>query len=353
MMTKIEDYVISPPPSDVDIRGDIIPVADIENRTPCLRKEDYYYLRELYNLFQNDASSFKYNFESDNSFKGLLNNIFALSNISDNSSIGINWHLKEGMDASQFNGFKDISLNGAQQQLKDWLKNSNSIVVFDIPPSTTLSHRKLDADIIRKCYRFLSQDMFRQVRSISNGQLAFNYTLEEKSFEYQYPVLDENYNVYYATNTGSIVYNGFEIVLRGISDRGKYIGMHRLERNGNTGLEYYHSIAFPTSTITADVVFSSPVVEAYTLLYLHTSYSVDDWFPIIRPMTGSGLNWSVEILKRSDYDFMTSGITVPTLNEWVKTKANKIEFSVSIGQIFARFENQYFSLPPSWNWKPS
>ena len=350
MMTKIEDYVISPPPSDADIRGDIIPVADIENRTPCLRKEDYYYLRELYNVFQN-GEYWKDNFESDYSFQNLLHSIFDLSNIYVNQDFGINWHLNEGMDASQFNGFKDISFNDAQKQIVDWLKNSNYILVFDdIPSSTILSLRKLDADMIRKCYRFLSQDMFRQVRNVSNGQFAFNYTLKEKSFEYQYPVLDGNGNVYYDTNTGSIVYNGFNIRLSGTEGRKRYIGMHRFQRSGNNGIEYYHSIAFPTSTITADVVFSSPVVEAYALLYL---YSSGDWLPIIRPMTGSGLNWSVEILKRSDYDFINSGITVPILNEWVKTKAHVIEFNPFIKQIFARFENQYFALPSAWTWKPS
>jgi hypothetical protein len=115
-------------------------------------------------------------------------------------------------------------------------------------------------------------------------------------------------------------------------------------------------MVFPTSTVTADIVFSAPVVEAYALLFLsvdridaHRSHSL----PLLRPMTGSGVNWSVEILKRSDYDLVASNFTVPTLNEWVSTKAETTWFDSYVECIFARFETPYFALPSEWNWSPS
>jgi hypothetical protein len=70
-------------------------------------------------------------------------------------------------------------------------------------------------------------------------------------------------------------------------------------------------------------------------------------------MTGLGVNWSVEILKRSDYDLVASNFTVPTLNEWVSTKAETTWFDSYVECIFARFETPYFALPSEWNWSPS
>ena len=70
-------------------------------------------------------------------------------------------------------------------------------------------------------------------------------------------------------------------------------------------------------------------------------------------MDGSGVNWSVDILKRSDYDIMTSSMSVPALDEWVGTSATPTSFRAEIDRVFARFANPYFALPPEWDWSPS
>jgi hypothetical protein len=361
MMTKIEDYVVLPPPSGTDITGNIIPVADVENRTPCLRKEDYYYIRELWNAYRNDSTLYKSDFFTSYNFRSLLSDIFRYINSwREDSSINEHTHMRAGMASYSFTG--SLTDNSdyfpLEVQFMDWLKSSNTIVSLDNPPVLPQSGEKLDADLIRYFYRFLSQDMLRQVRSSSVGKRAFNYTLKTKDFAYEYPKLDSSDNLYYIPRTGNVVESGDAISVAGISSSGKQVGMHSLNRySSSTGeKEYYNSMVFPTSTVTADIVFSAPVVEAYALLFLsvdridaHRSHSL----PLLRPMTGSGVNWSVEILKRSDYDLVTSNVTVPTLNEWVSTKAETTYFNSTVDCIFARFETPYFALPSEWNWSPS
>ena len=58
MMERIADYRLAPPSSGEDISGEIIPVADIDGRVASLRKEDYYYLRELWSAFRNDSTAY-------------------------------------------------------------------------------------------------------------------------------------------------------------------------------------------------------------------------------------------------------------------------------------------------------
>lgn len=348
MMTKIEDYVVSPPPSGTDITGNIIPVADVENRTPCLRKEDYYYIRELWNAYRNDSSLYKSDFFTSYNFRSLLSDILRDTNSwREDSEIYYHTHMKAGMDSYSFTG--NLADDSYSSQFFDWMKSSNAIVSFDNPPVLPKYGEKLDAETIRYFYRFLSQDMFRQVESSSWGKRAFNYSVKEKSFSYESPKLDSSYNLYYVPETGSVEENISTIASLGMRTLNRY--------NSSTGeKEYYNSVVFPTSTVTADIVFSAPVVEAYALLiitgYRHDAHS-HQGLPLLRPMTGSGVNWSVEILKRSDYDLVTSNLTVPTLNEWVSTKAEETDFDSYVSYIFARFEPPYFALPSEWNWSPS
>lgn len=360
MMTKIEDYVLNPPPSGTDITGNIIPMADIENRMPCLRNEDYYYIRELWDAYRNEGSRYNHDF-SDPDCRELLSDILQCTNSwREDIQIFPHTYIKAGMESYSFTGslIDNPDHFSLEVQFMDWLKSSNKIMSFDNQPVLPKSGEKLDADIIRYFYRVLSQDMLRKVESSSLGKRAFNYTVKEKSFSYEYPSLDSPLsggNLYYTSTTGNVVGDEHSISITLGDER---LGMLSLDRySSSTGeTEYYNSIVFPASTVTADIVFSAPVVEAYALLYLDVRR--DDahrtqGLPLLRPMTGSGVNWSVEILKRSDYDLVTSNITVPTLNEWVSTKAEETYFDSYIDCIFARFETPYFALPSEWNWSPS
>lgn len=354
MMTRIEDYVLVPPPSETDITGEIIPVADIENRTPFLRQEDYYYIRELWNAYRNDSSLNRNNFLSSYNFRSLLSDILYYTNQwSNDTYINEHLHLRAGLGSYSFTG--SLVDNNYETGLLNWMKSSNAIVSFDNPPVAPAVYEKLDAETIRHFYKFLAQDMFRQVQSNSVGKRAFNYTVNAKTFTYEYPKLDSSDNLYYIPMTGEVVESNGYIQVNGISTNNKQVGMHSLDRyNSSTGKEeYYNSVAFPSSTITADIVFNAPVVEAYAELGVNVYAGKYQGLALLRPMTGSGVNWRVEILKRSDYDLATSNLTVPALNEWVSTGAQTTYFNSIVRRIFARFATPYFALPSAWNWSPS
>lgn len=55
MMTSLQDYKFcEPKPPATAIDGEIIPTADIDNRHPTLRFEDWYYLKEMIHFLRGD-----------------------------------------------------------------------------------------------------------------------------------------------------------------------------------------------------------------------------------------------------------------------------------------------------------
>ena len=360
MMTKISDYLISAPPSDTDITGNIIPVADIEGKDALLRKEDFYYLRELWNAYNNDIR--QYNLDFGQSGASLLTLIGQIINtLNEDKSLTYMTpatHMKAGLASYAFTG--SISTGSAvDKQFFNWMKNANAIVTLDGSPISPTHGGKIDADAVRYFYRFLTQDMFRQVNDTSRtGTRAFTFTTETKSVPYSYPKLDSSNNLEFVQMTGQIKGASGTVTVDGISGNGQQIGMHSLQRynSSSRAYEYYNSVAFPSATTTADITFSSPVVEAYAQITLYVSSRTGQFsqgLQLLRPMTGSGVNWSVDLLKRSDYDLVTANMTVPALDAWVGTGATETYFSATIERVFARFANPYFALPSEWNWSPS
>lgn len=355
MMMSVSDYLLSVPPSGEDITGDIIPVADIDGRSAALRKEDYYYLRELWSVFRNESSGLTTKFSSYN-FRSLISStiLYYLNQWKSDTSINEHTHMRAGLSSYSFTG--DIQSSGYSNQFLNWMKKNNAIVTFDGSPVSPAPGKRIDADVVRYLYRFLAQDMFRQVRDISlGGTRAFTFTTEVKNFQYSYPKLDSKYNLEFVQMVGQVKGSGGYVNIDGISENGQQVGMHTLRRYSSSGggYEYYNSVAFPSSTITADITFSAPVVEAYALMTINISGSINQGLQVLRPMTGSGENWSVDILKRSDYDLATSNLSVPALDEWVGTSASATYFNAKIEMVFARFANPYFALPSEWDWSPS
>lgn len=357
MMTSISDYLLSAPPSGEDITGDIIPVADVAGRSAALRKEDYYYLRELWSAFSNDGTGLTTQFSSY-SFRSLISStiLYYLNQWKSDTQMQSHTHMKAGLSSYSFTGTLQSSPASSPwvQQFFNWMKENNAVVTFDDSPAAPVSYGKIDADVVRYLYKFLTQDMFRQVRDTSlGGTRAFTFTVEPKSIPYTCPKLDSDNNLVSESVEGQLTGSGGTVSANGAGG-GLHIGMHSLKKYflSENKDKYYNSFAFPTSTVTADVTFSAPVVEAYAVitLSLNVDGNVGQGLQLLRPMTGSGVNWSVDLLKRSDYDLVSTNLTVPALDEWVDTRAQVTYFTASIDRVFARFSSPYFALPPEWNW---
>ena len=353
MMTQISDYILAVPPSGEDITGNIIPVADIDGKDATLRKEDYYYLRELWSVYRNDNTAYTTAFSPYGIRSLIASSILYYLNLwKSDTYITSHTHMKVGLPSYSFTG--NISSSWSSQ-FYNWMKNNNAIVTFDGSPVSPVAKGDINADVARYAYRFLAQDMFRQVRDISlGGTRAFTFTTEVKNIPYSYPKLDSEDNLEFVQMVGQVKGSGGYVNTDGISWNGEQVGMHTVKRyNSSAGAyEYYNSVAFPSSTITADITFSAPVVDAYALMTIYIDGRINQGLQVLRHMTGSGVNWSVDILKRSDYDLVTSNLSVPALDEWVGTSASATYFNANIERVFARFANPYFALPSEWDWSP-
>ena len=357
MMTRISDYLLSAPPSDADITGNIIPVADIEGRDAALRKEDYYYLRELWSAFRNDGVAYTSAFTGNYSLRSLIASeiLSYLNQWKSDTSINEHTHMRAGLASYSFTGSIESTVFQSLQFF-NWMKDNDAVVKFDGSPVSPSAGKRIEADVVRHLYRFLAQDMFRQVRDISLGVTrAFTFTTEVKDIPYSYPTLDKEDNLEFVQMVGQVKGSGGYVNTDGISSNGQQVGMHTLKRHNSSAgaYEYYNSVAFPSSTITADITFSAPVVDAYALMTIYIEGRINQGLQVLRPMTGSGVNWSVDILKRSDYDLVTSNISVPALDEWIGTSATPTYFHAKIERVFARFASPYFALPSEWDWSPS
>ena len=106
MMTRISDYLMSSPPSDADITGNIIPVADIEGRNAALRKEDYYYLRELWSVFRNNGVAYTAEFTDNSSLRNLIASYILpdLNQWKSDTYINEHTHMRAGLASYSFTG---------------------------------------------------------------------------------------------------------------------------------------------------------------------------------------------------------------------------------------------------------
>lgn len=356
MMTQISDYILAVPPSGEDITGNIIPVADIDGKDATLRKEDYYYLRELWSVYRNDNTAYTTAFPQYG-IRGLIAGsiLYYLNLWKSDTYMTSHTHMKVGLPSYSFTG--NISSSWSSQ-FYNWMKNNNAIVAFDGSPVSPVANGDINADVARYAYRFLTQDMFRNVRDTSyGGTRALTFTTETKSIPYSFVKLDSDDNIVSVSETGQIVGSGGYINANGISTNGRQIGMHSFRKyvSSESKYKYYNSVAFPTSTITADITFSAPVVEAYALMSIdiYNARTLSQGLQLLRPMTGSGVNWSVDFIKRSDYDLVTANLTLPTLDEWVDTQADVTYYHADIERVFARFADLYFELPSEWDWSPN
>lgn len=356
-MDKIADYIIARPPVGEDISGNIIPVADIGGRDAALRKEDFYYIREMWSAFRNEFSADTTEFSSSH-FRYLIDGILDYMNQwKSDSHITPHTHMKSTLPSYSFTGSVSSGSGSFSNQFFDWMKSNNAIELLDTSKTAPSANHPLSGDIVRLLYWFLSKDMFRQVQDASlGGTRAFTFTTQQASIPYSYVTLDGNNNVVSVSMEGTIQAANGHIVANGIGASGQHVGVHVLKKwDSDAGkYKYYHTLCFPSSTISANVTFSAPVSKAYALMniYLQGHYSYQG-LQLLRPMTGGGTSWSVELLKRSDFDLVSSNLSFPTFGEWSETSGNAYYYDVGVQCVFAKFSDPYFALPSEWNWSPS
>lgn len=358
MMEKIADYILAPPPDGEDISGEIVPVADIGGRDAVLRKEDYYYLRELWSAFRNESSAYKYGFSSA-VFRMLIRNIlYSMNQWKSDTGFGTHTHMKSGLASYSFTGSpSSASYNTYGNQFFNWMKDNSAIELLDTSEAAPDAGVPMDADILRLLYRHLTKDMFRQVRDISlGGTRAFTFTTQQAGIPYAYVTLDDDDNMVTVSATGTIQGSNGNVVASGISTNGKHVGVHSLKKWDSTAgkYKYYNTLCFPSSTISANVTFSAPVSEAYALMNIYlTSGTKTQGLQLLRPMAGGGTDWSVELMKRSDFDLVSSGISFPTFDVWGEASVRPYCYHADVERVFARFSDPYFALPAEWDWSPS
>lgn len=356
MMEKIADYILAQPPDGEDISGNIIPVADVDGKDAALRKEDYYYLRELWSAFRNESSAYTTGFSASN-FRSLISNIlYYMNQWKSDSYITSHTHMKSGLSSYSFTGSLSSGSGTFSNQFLNWMKNNNAIELLDTSETAPSASLPMSADILRLLYRHLSKDMFRQVRDSSlGGTRAFTFTAQQASIPYTYVTLDNDDNVVSVSMTGTVQGSGGYIQANGINGNGQQVGVHVLQKWDSSArkYKYYNSLCFPSSTISANVTFSAPVSEAYALMNIYLDGRNFQGLQLLRPMTGSGTSWSVELLKRSDFDLVSSNLSYPTFDEWSETAGTACYYQANVERVFAKFSKPYFALPVEWNWSPN
>lgn len=349
MMISASDYKLYTPPSGVDIRGEIVPVADLDGRMPTIRREDACYLGELARVFRNTATSTV--FPKDNRITLSLRALLPYAGASD-------W------DGLAFLALKpDCPMNYSQSG-----KNLNAVTAFkayatenDWFHTPTAAHIKagapIRADDVRAAYYFLCADYYHrcyentQTNISTKGFLGCTVTPTEWEIPTHSIVHDElvigtkmcsSHNN--GTFSSSLSLGGCTYLNRYDSDAGAY--------------KYCNFLDVPSTPVSLPVSFDIPATKAYALMSFsaYASRQNQKNVAVLREMTATESGFSLDVFNSSDLSELLGllGYSSADFGEWTTdSTAHYCSFSASVVHFFAKFgQNAYYALPAEWDWSP-
>ena len=377
MLSQSSDYLYMTPASD-DIAGSIIPTSDIAGDPPAMRKEDIYYLLEMFYDMQRRTTSVTGTVEDRMNYYKLHDIEYFFSRWGSAADVAAHYDTLGGYNNVRFlslpsNGLENPMTNTNTTGFNEFL----SYIAQNYPqylmtmPSVDGelgTYKKLSADTLRKMYYGMNQECYEPFKigtafpakyrcTVPTGQ-----TLTYKSVNY-----DAIYDVLTITDVVRyFVENGY-VEMREQQDSGNYssyVGNIASIRgyDSNSNYRYKRINAFPTSDVYCDICFDSSHVISDCFVcvnYYFTTSSTTRTKQIIllEPTTKvSDTRIRFKFFRQSVMKRLVEAFGIPWEgdSDWTSTRGEYGYGTVTAGyEIFAKIANKYTKLPSGWNWSPS
>lgn len=378
MMTRSSDYVYMTPDSG-DITGDIIPAADINGAAPTMRKENLYYLLEMFYDLQRRTTS----------VTGTVDSRFNYYKFNDIATLFERWSTAAGVaqyqDAAGYYTsirFKSLPSAGLEYVITNtdttsrtefftWIAQNYPQYILTMPQiaADLGTYKAMKVDTLRKMFWGFNQPCYESFYgaavptkyrySVPTGQ-----TLTFKDFSYD--SLNDTLTTtdvvrYFVLSSGSGA-----VSLRASQDSGSYLSsvgqFDIIEKYVNSVRNYKRLNGFPQSDVYCTVNFDSSMViedafiltshyfccsdtlQAKKLLILEPMERISDTqfrFKFFRPSIMKRLTDELGIPWEGDSDFSTTRGHYGYGEVWCD------------GHIWAKIGNKYTALPAGWDWSPS
>ncbi len=351
MMTTASDYRLYTPPSGVDIRGEILPVADVDGRTPTIRREDACYLNELACVFRNYTST-NYIPKKGRATSGIRS---ALP-----SAGGLGW------DGSEYLVLKpDCPMNYSQEAtstlgITQFKAYASANGWFHTPTASQIkSGAPIRADDIRAAYHFLGADYYHRCNENTTTNIATNGILGCTVTPTEWTVPTHSVvNGELVTGTETLSsHNGGRFCSTFSLGGGTYLK----KWDGDAKADRYCTfLDVPSLPVSLPVSFDIPATTAYALLSFDVYAGRAKGYAyrsVLREMTAEESGFGLDLFNSSDLSELLGllGFSSADFGEWTAdATSHYCSFSVGAPCFFAKFgQNAYYALPAEWDWSPS
>lgn len=380
MLTRYTDYRYMTP-SESRIKGKIIPVSDIANKPSTLRKEDLYYIHEMYAYYRH-LRSYSVSLNLDENIEAVdfstpVSYLAGYRSIPSQDFNGDNFRLVESF--SGFDGGLQIGRN-PKSLLQLMREGQNEKILRSEALPTTYPDYKntLKANFLRTLYWFMNLKHYEQFTPSSSNPSVHNdflYTIMGQ------PILTSHY--YSSDSDGNIVDDAknYNVVLSNwqfmfidesesnpsyTSSVGSASSIQRYNTSSQS-YEYRWMNGLPNGDLEVDIALAEGMNAESC--YIGIEYRIErssDYRCWSRskfvPLTKSGdTAWSfnlydVNIVKQL---FNDAGIQWNSDSDW-HTGGNTPVYSLSIFcghpqsyPLMVKLSSKYTSLPTGWNWTPT
>lgn len=373
MLTQTSDYHYIAPPS-ADIAGRIIPTNDIAGLRSSFRREDIYYLLEMYYDLMRKTSTMatptfdgkirtsalsivKNLFENWGSAAGVLENdrnVMRLKNLP-----------AEGIES-------DITSNRVDDVFWKWFAQAYPQYIMTMPqfkngfPS---SRDIMRADTMRTMYYGMNQPCYEPIAgagfpskytfTVPSGQTLTRLTYDYNSSDDIITTEDivKNLVIGYSGSIETTDESDSSIPNYGACEVGAIKSLFKSDGDGNT---LYKSMnCFPKSDVYCTVNFDASIAveSAFMQTYYQLVKDRNQYKTLfaLEPMERiSDIQFRFKLFKPSTMARLAAAHGIPwgDDSDWTSSKGCQGTGEVSTGKIYAKIANKYTSLPAEWNWSP-
>lgn len=377
MLSHSSDYIYMTPPSD-DISGDIIPTSDIAGTPPLMRKEDIYYLLEMYYDMARRTTSVTGTIDERMRYYALHDIEYLFSRWGSAADVAAHY---DALGYYNNVRFKDLPSAGLEMPMTNtnttpfstflsWVAQNYPQYIVTMPnvDGELGTWKQMCADTLRKMYYGMNQSCYEPFKigttfpqkyrcTVPTGQ-----TLTYKTFSYDY--VDDT-----ITTTDVVRYfveNG-SVDLRYQQDSGSYssnvgqIGVIRgYDDKGNS--RYKRLNGFPSSDVYCEIAFDSSLVIAGAFVCVNYYFSCSDCYQnrkiiLLEPTERvSDTRVRFKFFRPAIMRKLVEDMGIPWAgdSDWTSSRGHYGWGSVNAGyEIFAKISNKYTALPSAWDWSPS
>ena len=380
MLTRYTDYRYMTP-AESRIKGKIIPVADIDNKPPTLRKEDLYYIHEMYAYYRhlrNYSVSWNLNENIDAvNFSTPVSYLAGYRSIPSQDFGEDNFRLTES-----FSGFDGgLQVGRSTKSLLQLMREvqHEKILRSDALPTTYPSNKNpLKADFLRTLYWFMNLKHYEQFEPSSSSPSVHNdflYTvLGQPILTSHYYRLDSEGNIVDDAKNYNVALSNWQFMFLDESGSSpsytSSVGSASYIKRYNTSsqsYEYRWMNGLPNGDVEVDIALAEGMnaESCYIGLeyWIERSSDYRRWCRSkVVPLTKSGdTSWSfnlydVNIVKQL---FNDAGIQWNSDSDW-HTGSDTPSYNLHIfcghpksNPLMVKLSSKYTSLPTGWNWSPS